>query len=275
MFFSIYHGETVNSTWPPHATGEKAKRKSCKKHDLMLYFNLYNYRLGGLSLEGFGAWLRQLQFTSLLDLAMVVVAAVLSITVHETSHGFMAWKLGDPTAKNAGRLTLNPLKHIDIMGLLLLAIAKFGWAKPVPIDARYFKNPKTGMALTALAGPLSNVLLAFVAMLLRNILILVIYTRGETMLLLYLLDFLAYVAIINAGLAVFNLFPIPPLDGSKILGAFLPWKAWIWVLRYERYGMIAMAVLLLTGLLDAPLNFLRGGLIEALGYLSSFPLQFL
>ena len=263
------------STRRAAAFREKAERKSCKNGGLVLYFNMYNYLQGGSGLEGFVAWLRQLQFASLLDMLLLVAASILCITVHETCHGFMAWKLGDPTAKNAGRLTLNPLKHIDLMGLVLMAIAKFGWAKPVPIDARYFKNPKTGMALTALAGPLSNVLLAFVAMVLRNVVILVIYRVRETMLLLYLLDFLAYVAIISAGLAVFNLIPVPPLDGSKILFAVLPWKAWIWVLRYERYGMIAMAVLLLTGLLDTPLNFLRGGLIEVLGYLSSFPLQFL
>ena len=223
-------------------------------------------------MEGFVAWLKQLQFGSLIDIVIVVIAAVLSITVHETSHGLMAWKLGDPTAKNAGRLTLNPLKHIDPVGLVLLAVAKFGWAKPVPIDAGYFKNPKKGMALTALAGPVSNVLLAWTALLFRSILIFVLIKNGTNALLEYLLTLLAYIAVISSGLAVFNLFPIPPLDGSKVLFSVLPLKAWVTLMRYERYGMILMTVLLLTGILDTPLNFLRSGLLGVLEFLSSFPL---
>ena len=226
-------------------------------------------------MNGFFSWLQQLRFGSLIDMVLVVIASVLSITVHETCHGLMAYKLGDPTAKNAGRLTLNPLRHIDIMGLVLLAVAKFGWAKPVPIDARYFKDPKKGMAQTALAGPVSNVLLAFVALLLRTLLIFVIYWLGQNSILLYALDLMAYIAIISAGLAVFNLIPIPPLDGSKVLFAVLPVDAWVKLMRYERYGMILMAVLLLTGLLDAPLSFLRGGLLDALEYVASLPLHLL
>lgn len=226
-------------------------------------------------MEGFITWIRQLQFGSLIDMLLLVAASILSITVHETCHGLMAWKLGDPTAKQAGRLTLNPIKHIDPVGLVLLAVAKFGWAKPVPVNARYFKDPKGGMALTALAGPLSNVALAFAALLLRSFVILLLVQLGESAVLIRCLDFLAYLAIISSGLAVFNLIPLPPLDGSKILFAVLPPKAWIRLMRYERYGMILMAVLLLTGVLDAPLSFLRGGLLGALEYVASFPLRLL
>ncbi|MBQ6798301.1 MAG: site-2 protease family protein [Oscillospiraceae bacterium] len=208
-------------------------------------------------------------------MVLLVAASVLSITVHETCHGLAAYKLGDPTAKNAGRLTLNPLRHIDIMGLVLMAVAKFGWAKPVPIDARYFKDPKKGMALTALAGPVSNVLLAFLALLVRSLLFVLYLRLGESAILIYALDFTAYIAIISAGLAVFNLFPIPPLDGSKVLFAVLPVNAWLKLMRYERYGMLVLAVLLLTGLLDAPLSFLRGGLLSALEFVASLPLRLL
>lgn len=226
-------------------------------------------------MNGFVSWLQQLQFGALIDMVLLVAASVLSITVHETCHGLAAYKLGDPTAKNAGRLTLNPLRHIDIMGLVLMAVAKFGWAKPVPIDARYFKDPKKGMALTALAGPVSNVLLAFLALLVRSLLFVLYLRLGESAILIYALDFTAYIAIISAGLAVFNLFPIPPLDGSKVLFAVLPVNAWLKLMRYERYGMLVLAVLLLTGLLDVPLSFLRGGLLSALEYVASLPLRLL
>ena len=226
-------------------------------------------------MNGFVSWLQQLQFGALIDMVLLVAASVLSITVHETCHGLAAYKLGDPTAKNAGRLTLNPLRHIDIMGLVLMAVAKFGWAKPVPIDARYFKDPKKGMALTALAGPVSNVLLAFLALLVRSLLFVLYLRLGESAILIYALDFTAYIAIISAGLAVFNLFPIPPLDGSKVLFAVLPVNAWLKLMRYERYGMLVLAVLLLTGLLDAPLSFLRGGLLSALEFVASLPLRLL
>ena len=111
------------------------------------------------------SWFRQLQFGGLLDTVIIVAASLLCITVHETCHGLAAWWLGDPTAKRAGRLTLNPIRHVDWVGLILMAVVRFGWAKPVPVDMRNFKNPKRDMALTALAGPVSNVLLALVALL--------------------------------------------------------------------------------------------------------------
>ena len=121
-------------------------------------------------MDGFVAWLKQLQFDGVWQTAVLVAASLLCITFHETCHGLVAYWLGDPTAKRAGRLTLNPLRHIDIGGLLMMALFRFGWAKPVPVDMRNFKHPKRDMALTAAAGPVSNVLLAYLAVLLRALL---------------------------------------------------------------------------------------------------------
>ena len=167
-------------------------------------------------MDGFVAWLKQLQFDGVWQTAVLVAASLLCITFHETCHGLVAYWLGDPTAKRAGRLTLNPLRHIDIGGLLMMALFRFGWAKPVPVDMRYFKHPKRDMALTAAAGPLSNVLLAYLAVLLYGVFAYWYYFSGSTAVYVFAL-FFYYVEIISAGLAVFNLFPIPPLDGSRAL----------------------------------------------------------
>lgn len=214
-------------------------------------------------MDGIASWLSQLQWDKLLDLLITASAAILCITFHETCHGLAALALGDPTAKMRGRLSLNPLKHVDLAGLLMLMIAKVGWAKPVPVDARRFKNPRVGMAIVAIAGPLSNVLLSAIA------------AAGYTMSMFYAVyldqawlewlgDFFYYVFFISAGLAVFNLLPVPPLDGSKVVFSFLPKELYWKLMRYERYGMLLLMGLLLTGALDVPLNFLREGLTGAL-----------
>lgn len=226
-------------------------------------------------MNGLISWFQQLQFGGLLDTLLVVAASLLCITVHETCHGLVAWWLGDPTAKNAGRLTLNPIRHVDLVGLVMMAIVKFGWAKPVPVDMRYFKNPKGGMALTALAGPVSNVLLAWLALLIRSVLAFFANAHPDSSVLYYLFVFTEYVAIISAGLAVFNIFPISPLDGSKVLFAFLPEKTYYRLMHYERYGMLLLVVLLLLGVLDAPLSYLRNGLLDGLLQLSIWPLDLL
>lgn len=219
-------------------------------------------------------WLAQLEWERLLDLAVMAAAAVLCITFHETCHGLAALAMGDPTAKRAGRLSLNPLKHVDPVGLLLLVVARFGWAKPVPIDPGYFKRPKLGMALTALAGPASNVLLSAVAAAGYTVsMFYAVYLEQPA--LEWLGSFFYYIFFLSAGLAVFNLLPLPPLDGSKVLFSALP-EDWYWrLMRYERYGMYALMVLLLTGALDTPLDHLRDGLIDLLVPISEWTLELL
>ena len=221
-------------------------------------------------MDAFRAWLAQLQFDGVWQTAVLVAASLLCITFHETCHGLAAYRLGDNTAKRMGRLSLNPLKHVDLMGLIMMALFRFGWAKPVPVDMRNFKNPKTGMALTALAGPVSNVVLAYAAVVLCNFVIFLADRLGSTWLLLALAQFFVYVEIISAGLAVFNVFPIPPLDGSKVLFALLSDRAYDRLMRYEKYGMGLLMVLLVTGVIDRPLGAMRDWLLTWLNSLGAW-----
>lgn len=181
-----------------------------------------------------------LDFGSLLDMVLRLAAVLLCLTVHETCHGLAAYALGDPTARRAHRLSLNPLRHIDWFGLLMMFAAGFGWAKPVPVNPNYFKKPKQGMALTALAGPVSNFLLALLTLLAARIFCdVVAYSETNQR----ILDFLLMVAVLSIGLGLFNLVPIPPLDGSKVLFAVLPDRAYDQLMRYERYGMLVLFAL--------------------------------
>ena len=221
-------------------------------------------------MDAFRAWLAQLQFDGVWQTVVLVAASLLCITFHETCHGWVAYKLGDPTAKRMGRLTLNPLKHVDLAGLIMMAIFRFGWAKPVPVDMRNFKNPKRGMALTALAGPVSNVLLAYIAVVILNFLFFWLDNFGGGWLLMGLMQFFIYVEIISAGLAVFNVFPIPPLDGSKVLFALLSDRAYDKLMRYERYGMGLLMALLVTGAIDRPLGAMRDWLLTWLNSLGAW-----
>ena len=221
-------------------------------------------------MDAFRAWLAQLQFDGVWQTAVLVAASLLCITFHETCHGFAAYKLGDNTAKRMGRLSLNPLKHVDLMGLIMMALFRFGWAKPVPVDMRNFKNPKAGMALTALAGPVSNVVLAYAAVVLCNFVMFLADRLGSTWLLLALAQFFVYVEIISAGLAVFNVFPIPPLDGSKVLFALLSDQAYDRLMRYEKYGMGLLMALLVTGAIDRPLGAMRDWLLTWLNSLGAW-----
>lgn len=221
-------------------------------------------------MDGFVAWLKQLQFDGVWQTAVLVAASLLCITFHETCHGFAAYKIGDNTAKRMGRLSLNPLKHVDLMGLIMMALFRFGWAKPVPVDMRNFKNPKAGMALTALAGPVSNVVLAYAAVVLCNFVMFLADRLGSTWLLLALAQFFVYVEIISAGLAVFNVFPIPPLDGSKVLFALLSDRAYDRLMRYEKYGMGLLMALLVTGAIDRPLGAMRDWLLTWLNSLGAW-----
>lgn len=187
--------------------------------------------------------INQLDFSSLGEAALRVAAIFLCLTIHETCHGLTAYLLGDPTAKQMHRLSLNPLRHIDWFGLLLMFVVGFGWAKPVPVDMRYFKKPKQGMALTALAGPASNLLLAFLLILFSKMIYLYApySTAWNTA-----FQFLMTTAILSIGLGLFNLVPIPPLDGSKILAVILPDRTYYQLMRYERYGIILLLLLSFT-----------------------------
>lgn len=181
-----------------------------------------------------------LDFGSMLDMVLRLAAVLLCLTVHETCHGLAAYAMGDPTARRAHRLSLNPLRHIDWFGLLMMFAAGFGWAKPVPVNPNYFKKPKQGMALTALAGPVSNFLLALLTLLAARIFCdMAAYSETNQR----ILDFLLMVAVLSIGLGLFNLVPIPPLDGSKVLFAVLPDRAYDWLMRNERYGMLLLFAL--------------------------------
>ena len=184
---------------------------------------------------------RALDFTSLGSAALRAAAVLLCLSVHETGHGLAALVLGDPTAKARHRLSLNPLRHIDWLGLAMMFVAGFGWAKLVPVNPNYFKKPKQGMAVTALAGPASNFLLALLAMLISRLIYLYAPYNPVWQ---TVFDFCLYtVAPLSIGLGLFNLLPLPPLDGSKVLAMFLPDRAYAVWMRYERYGMLVLLVL--------------------------------
>ena len=184
-----------------------------------------------------------LDFGSMKDLLLRLLSVFLCLTVHETCHGLAAYALGDPTAKRQHRLSLNPLRHIDWFGLAMMVVAGFGWAKPVPVDPHYFKNPKRGMALTALAGPVSNFLLAL--LLLLGVRLWWLTSIGSEW-----MYFLLETALLSIGLGVFNLIPIPPLDGSKVLFSLLPDRQYGLLLRYERIGMLVLWALVFAGVGD-------------------------
>lgn len=189
------------------------------------------------------------------------LAALVALTVHEVAHGFAAYKLGDNTAKNLGRLSLNPMKHLDPIGTLCMVFFHIGWAKPVPINARNFKKPKRDFALCALAGPLTNLILAFLfagfyllfIALLRGVR--VEYGSFAYNLIENTLTFIAVFYSVNVGLGVFNLVPIPPFDGSRILHVILPEKIYFGIMKYERKIYIGVLAWLFLG--DIVANVLR------------------
>ena len=185
------------------------------------------------------------------------VLILIMMPVHEAAHAFAAHKLGDDTAKWNGRLTLNPLAHLDPIGSLMILAFGIGYAKPVPVNPYNFRkcSRKTGMALTALAGPLSNLLMAAISMGIFRLIY--TFTTSYTVLMYANLVLLNVFVPINIGLAVFNLLPIPPLDGSRIFGAILPDKWTAWVDQHFQIVQLALLLLIFTGALDVPLNFLR------------------
>ena len=187
-----------------------------------------------------------LDFGSLESILLRLAAVFLCLTIHETCHGLAAYALGDPTAKRAHRLSLNPLRHIDWIGFFMMIVAGFGWAKPVPVNPNYFKKPKEGMAITALAGPVSNFLLAMALLLAARLVYLRALMTGtlpET-----LFSFLVNTASLSVGLGLFNLVPVPPLDGSKVAAVLLPDRAYNWLMRYEQLGMVLLVVIISVGI---------------------------
>ena len=204
---------------------------------------------------------------NVISLLLSLPVILFALSMHECAHAATADAMGDHTARNLGRLTLNPLKHLDLMGTMMMLLFGFGWAKPVPINSRYFKNPKRGMAISALAGPISNLLFSFICYFLSNLIgvywlpsFKAVSTGFYLVYALYLLLVVGYQ--LNLTLAVFNLLPVPPLDGSRILFIFLPERAYFGLMKYERYISFAIMILLFTGVLSVPLNLICNGITK-------------
>lgn len=216
-------------------------------------------------------------FATVQRVSVVFIPALLGIILHEVAHGWVADRLGDPTARFMGRLTINPLPHIDPLGLAVFILTSalggfvFGWARPVPVNPRNFKkNPVKGMMLVALAGPLTNVLLAVImAVALRALLL---FNPALTATTEFLVKALYYGAGINIGLACLNMLPVPPLDGSRVLAYFLPSSVAASYMSVERYGMVILIGLMALGLLDMLLMPLMRLCLETLFTLVGLPL---
>ncbi len=213
----------------------------------------------------------------IVEILLCIPAALIALSVHEYAHGYVAYRLGDPTAKALGRLTLNPLKHIDPIGAICMILFRFGWAKPVPINTRYFKNPRNGMALTAAAGPISNLLMAIIGALffrliplLGNAVLAAFYHEVLYFFFAYLSLFFYIFHVMNLALCVFNLIPLPPLDGSRIFYVFLPIKWYFGVMKYERQIQIVLLIALWLGAFSGLLSTVVGFLSDLIFLLFSF-----
>ncbi len=197
------------------------------------------------------------QLRSILYVAPVMLLAII---VHECAHGWVSDKLGDPTPRMSGRLTLNPLKHLDPMGTICLLVFHMGWANPVPINPYYYKDRKKGLILVSLAGPIANMLLACISILLEGLLLLY---APNTVFFQTLAVLFWYSAVLNVGLGVFNLIPIPPLDGSHVLGELSPKAAELYN-RYGRYWNLVLILLLVSGVLSRPLTIIDNAVLSGI-----------
>ncbi len=192
-----------------------------------------------------------------------------TMPIHEYAHALIATKLGDQTPRLSGRLTLNPMAHISPLGAIMIFLCGFGYAKPVNVNPRNFKDPKKGMALTAIAGPISNLIMGFVCIFLAT---LVSYIGEISSMMIYAIYyFLTFAGVVNVNLAVFNLLPIPPLDGSRILQLLIPSKYYYKFMQYERYIVLIVFILIMTGILSTPLSFISNVIITFFSNIASLP----
>ena len=203
----------------------------------------------------------------------IVVRAIVLLTaipIHEAAHAYVADKLGDPTGKYSGRLTLNPMAHFDLLGSIAMIVCGIGWARPVPINPRNFREPKKAMAISAAAGPISNLIVAAASLAIAKIIMYVSYQTGVNTALSTLFTIFKVMCSINISLAIFNLIPIPPFDGSRIFNYFLPDKFYFKVMEYEQYIMIGLIVLIFSGLLDLPLGIMNSIIFNVLDKITGF-----
>lgn len=209
--------------------------------------------------------------TAIIYILSALAVIFLTSPIHEFAHGFIADRLGDPTARYQGRLTLNPFAHIDYMGALGILLVGFGGARPVPVNPYNFRNPKRDMAFVAVAGPLSNIVAAFVCMVLANL----VLVTTRTLAFYYVFSFFYFIAQINVRLAVFNLIPVPPLDGSRILAQFLPNRIYYKLMQYERYIYFILIILVFSGSLSGPISNVSNAVMRGISDLASLPFKVL
>lgn len=215
-----------------------------------------------------------MEFLSLKNILMMTPILILVLPVHEFAHGWVAYKMGDPTAKYAGRLTLNPFKHLDLLGVVMMYAVGFGWAKPVPVNPTYFKNRRKGMLLVSLAGPLSNLILGFICMLicgliqkLVSIKVIVIASENMANIMESLIMFLLTLVLVNINIAVFNLLPVPPLDGSRLLSVLIPEESYYRFARYEQYiglAFLALVIFVPNSIFAKVINFFAQPIFDSM-----------